>query len=181
MISVGLVSPMKNYFRVLQALKKVGDASAGVEGFQIEYNIYGFVKDERYWQQCMELISQMPAGIIVTYHGVVEPSIIEKALAENHVFILPSKSENFGHSIVEALSAGRPVITSDATPWNNVEAAKAGLNVSTTDSQELVKAIELFAGMNPEQLEEWSKGARAFARNAIDLDAVRRQYELMFA
>jgi glycosyltransferase involved in cell wall biosynthesis len=181
LISVGLVSPMKNYFIVLQALQAAGSSSSSADDLHIEYNIYGYIKDEMYWRQCRELIAQMPAGIVVNYHGAVEPSMIETALAANHVFILPSKSENFGHSIVEALSVGRPVITSDATPWNNFEITKAGLNVSTRDTQELVSAVELFAGMNQEQLEAWSNGARTYAEKAIDLDVVRKQYEFMFA
>ena len=122
----------------------------------------------------------MPANIQVNYHGDMAPEKIEDALAENHVFILPSKSENFGHAIYEALSAGRPVITSNTTPWNNLEAAKAGKNITLTDTQEMVKAIGFFAGMGQEQIEEWSRGARVYAEEAVDVEAIRRQYEEMF-
>ena len=122
----------------------------------------------------------MPANIQVNYHGDIAPGKIGDALAGNHVFILPGKRENFGHAIYEALSAGRPVITSNTTPWNNLEATKAGMNVSLTDKQEMIKAIGFFAGMGQEELEGCSKGAREYAEGAVDVEAIRRQYEEMF-
>ena len=81
----------------------------------IEYNIYGPVKDKPYWDECLACIKKLPANIKVNYHGDIPPAEIVHALATNHVFILPSKSENYGHAIYEALSAGRPVITSNTT------------------------------------------------------------------
>jgi len=101
-------------------------------------------------------------------------------LKEHHVFILPSKSENYGHAIIEALSAGRPVITSHATPWNNLETAKAGMNVSTDDIIDLVNAIDNFVGMGKEELEEWSVGAAGYAMKSVDVEKTRKEYEMMF-
>ena len=152
----------------------------GSREVSIEYNIYGPIKDKQYWEACEAQIKKLPPNIKVNYHGDIAPDKIEEALAANHVFILPSKSENFGHAIYEALSAGRPVITSNNTPWNKLEAAKAGINVSLNEPTELVHAIELFAAMKPEELEAWSNGARAYAESAVDVDAIRRQYEEMF-
>jgi glycosyltransferase involved in cell wall biosynthesis len=184
LISIALISPMKNILLNLQAINNIGlnMESLRQEDFSlIEYNIYGPVKDKRYWQECLELINKMPPGVKVNYHGDLQPDEIVNALLQNHVFILPSKSENFGHAIYEALTAGRPVITSNNTPWNNLETAKAGINVSVNDTMELVKAIEQFAGMNQEELKVWSDGARAYAGAAIDLDAIRQQYTRLFA
>ena len=198
LVSIALISPMKNILLVLEALAKscellaVSGEEESLNGkqskianlkskiFSIEYTIYGPVKDKKYWQECAALIKKMPANIKVNYHGDIAPEKIEDALAGNHVFILPSKSENFGHAIYEALSAGRPVITSNTTPWNNLEAAKAGKNITLTDTQEMVKAIGFFAGMGQEEIEEWSRGARVYAEGAVDVEAIRRQYEEMF-
>ena len=146
----------------------------------VEYNIYGPVKDERYWEECEALIKKLPATVKVRYHGDIPPAKIAAALAACHVFILPSKSENFGHSLYEALSAGRPVITSNNTPWVNLEAAKAGINVSLNDTNGLQEAIVFFAAMDLPVMQEWSKGARHYAEEAVDLDAARLQYLEMF-
>lgn len=185
LISVALIGAMKNILLILETLEKSCEKSA-VNGKPsvtciIEYNIYGPVKDKKYWDACVTLIKKLPANITVNYHGDIEPGKIVDALAANHVFILPSKSENYGHAIYEALSAGRPVITSNATPWNNLQNTKAGINVSVNDTTELVNAIKLFAGMNQEELEAWSNGAGIYAKAAVDLAATRRQYEEMFS
>jgi glycosyltransferase involved in cell wall biosynthesis len=172
LVSIALISPMKNILLVLEALES--------EVGSIEYNIYGPVKDKNYWEQCEALIKKMPANITVNYHGDISPDKIEGALAQNHVFILPSKSENFGHAIYEALTAGRPVITSNNTPWNNLKNFKAGINVSSDNFTELQKAIEHFAAMDNEQLKEWSDGARKYALQAVNLEKTRKQYEEMF-
>lgn len=205
LISIALISPMKNMLLVLEALgggrreegegrREEGEGSgesgggrreSGVRSREsgvglITYNIYGPIKDRQYWEACEAQIKKLPHHITVKYHGDLRPDKIVDALAANHVFILPSKSENYGHAIYEALSAGRPVITSNNTPWNKLEAAKAGMNVSLTDKTQLVNAIELFVGMKPEELETWSKGARVYAVGAVDVEEIRRQYEEMF-
>jgi glycosyltransferase involved in cell wall biosynthesis len=176
LVSVALISPMKNILLVLEAL---GNDQLVVD--KIDYNIYGPVKDKQYWEECLACIKKVPVNISVTYHGDISPDKIEEALAANHVFILPSKSENYGHSIVEALYAGRPVITSNNTPWNELESEKAGANISLTDKQELVDAIRGFAVMNQEELEAWSKGARAYVEKAVNMETIMQQYNELFA
>lgn len=193
LVSVALLSPMKNILLVLQALAGMNGAGEKNEilfpsfpddsnhgGIYIEYDIYGPVKDRRYWEECESLIKKLPPGIIVNYHGDIEPGKVAAALGAGHVFILPSKSENFGHSLYEALSAGRPVITSNNTPWIKLEAAKAGINVSPDDTASLQKAIALFAAMGQAELAAWSTAAGNYAGSAVDLNTIRSQYEEMF-
>ncbi|HQW83625.1 MAG TPA: glycosyltransferase, partial [Ferruginibacter sp.] len=176
LISIGLISPMKNYMPVLNALKTIGQKHPE---FFIDYAIYGSVKDENYWQQCKAIIDGLPENIKVTWHGAVAPASIENALSQNNVFILPSISENFGHSIIEALSAGRPVITSNGTPWNNLQQTKAGVNTKV-DEQSIAAAISLFATMQQDELTVWSKAAANYARQAIDINELKQQYKTMF-
>lgn len=179
LVSIALISPMKNILWVLEALESgVGSGEPIIDS--IEYNIFGPVKDKSYWDQCEALIKKLPVNIRVNYHGDISPDKIAEALTQNHVFILPSKSENFGHAIYEALTAGRPVITSNNTPWNNLKNFNAGINISTDNLTELQKAIEYFAAMDQQQLKEWSNGAREYALQAVDMNAAKKQYREMF-
>jgi len=100
-------------------------------------------------------------------------------LTKAHVYILPSKSENFGHAIFEALSAGRPVITSNNTPWKNLKESKAGINVALEDT-EIAKAIDFFAELDFDGMEHWSKAAFTYSEEAIDLEKLKSSYRQMF-
>lgn len=170
--SVALISPMKNHLLVVQALETCSE--------NILYNIWGPVKEESYWQQCVEFISKLPPNIKVQYHGEAHPSQVESILSRCHVFILPSKSENFCHAIYEALSCGRPVITSHNTPWNDLLKYHAGMNVGISDELEIKKAIQLFASMDQQELATWSAGAKKYIEEALSIEEVKIKYEEMF-
>jgi glycosyltransferase involved in cell wall biosynthesis len=172
LLSIALISPMKNHLLVLQALEHCTGT--------IEYHICGPVKDMEYWQECMLQIKKLPGNIKIHFHGEVQPNQVNEYLDKCHVFILPSKSENFGHAIYEALSAGKPVITSQHTPWQGLEKNLAGLNVDTEISA-ITNAIDLFTGMQEAEYSSWSTAAVAYAEKATDLELIKSQYKKMFA
>jgi glycosyltransferase involved in cell wall biosynthesis len=171
LLSIGIVGPMKNILLVLQSLS----ACPG----KIQYDIYGPVKDLPYWEKCLQEIKKLPGNINVQYHKEITPDQVPGKLYASHVFIMPSKSENFGHAIYEALHAGLPVITSRFTPWNELEANDAGVNVDTETSQ-LSGGINFFANLSNEEFTIWRKGASAYAENAVDEEKLREAYEEMF-
>ncbi len=61
------------------------------------------------------------------------------------IFIFPSFMESFGHPIIEAMSAGLPIIAAD-TPINHEICAEAALYFSPFDSNELAEKILLLNG-----------------------------------
>jgi glycosyltransferase involved in cell wall biosynthesis len=172
LVTVALISPMKNILLVLESLRQCRG--------KIVYYIYGPVKDEEYWDKCKETIKSLPENIKVMYEKEIEPANIKSALTKAHVYILPSKSENFGHAIFEALSAGRPVVTSHNTPWKNLKSSKAGLNVAL-EKGEISKAVDFFAALDFDEMEEWSQGAFKYAEEAIDMEKLKSSYRQMFA
>ena len=171
LISVALISPMKNHLRVLEALQRCKT--------QINYDIYGPVMDADYWQKCLEQIKNLPSNISVSYNGEVPPPKVESILGTAHVFILPSQSENFGHAIYEALISGKPVITSHTTPWNDLKEERAGCNVNV-NAEELAQAIEFFATLSQEEFTQWSTAANRYAKARIDFEVIREEYKSMF-
>ncbi len=172
MVSIALISPMKNIVAVLEALQSSRQ--------QIIYDIYGPVKDDQYWKQCLAKIKMLPANITVCYQGDVVPAKIEDTLKGYEVFILPSKSENFGHAIYEALSAGKPVITSHHTPFNDLYNHQAGQNVSTENTMEMTAVIDFFAAMGPAEFANWNTGSNSYTIKRMDMDLLQKQYNEMF-
>lgn len=172
LVTIALISPMKNVKLVLEALGKCSSS--------ITYDIYGPVKDAAYWQECQQLIATMPNNICVQYHGAVTPDKVLNTLADYHCMIQPSKSENFGHALYEALAAGKPVITSHYTPWNNLEEANAGFNVDINNIQTITDAIEKMASLNNEAYTDSSNAAAQYAAKSIDVASVKKDYDAMF-
>lgn len=172
LITIALITPMKNILKVIQALKEVRAS--------VDYHIYGGIRDEDYWDACKAAIKSLPANIRVAYRNALPPQEVPRVLGGQEVCILPSESENFGHAIYESLSAGRPVITSDATPFKKLKEERAGLNVSPDFKEGITEAIEFFANMDAATYHSWSRGALTYAEAWYDHETLKREYEMMF-
>jgi glycosyltransferase involved in cell wall biosynthesis len=171
--TLALISPMKNHLQILKSLK---DTTSN-----IIWHIYGPVKDQQYWNECLHLINSLPENIKVVYHGAVEPARVHELFEQIHLYIQPSKSENFGHAILEALSAGKPVITTNTTPFTNLNEYKAGYTVAINQLEsELINAIDHFSKMGSDEFSTYQKGAVHFANNFVNVKKLKAQYRTMF-
>jgi len=66
-------------------------------------------------------IALIPLGFV----GPVYGSKKAQAYASAELFVLPSRSENFGLTVLEALGNGVPVVASRETPWSALVIAAA--------------------------------------------------------
>ena len=171
LISVALVSPIKNHLLVLEALTMVKSS--------ITWHIYGPIKDKEYWVNCNRKISFLPPNIKVKYMGVINPNQVYETLESYHMFILPSQSENFGHALFEAMMAGKPIITSNNTPWNLLDENNAGYNVKLT-AFEISIAIESAALLNQFDYNKKVDSVAKYAKNALNINEIKNQYLSLF-
>jgi glycosyltransferase involved in cell wall biosynthesis len=171
--TVALISPMKNHLAVLQALQH---CTANVH-----WAIFGPIKDETYWKTCTQVIEKLPPNIHVTYKGELPPPQLKEAMQQFQVFIMPSKSENFGHAIMEALSAGKPVITTTTTPFADLEKANCGFAIDPDQLVEgLQKSITAYALMNAEQFAMASTATHDYLSIKSDVVTLRAAYHSLF-
>lgn len=101
-----------------------------IENKNIEFSIFGPIQDQNYWNTCLKKLEHL--NLLWTYKGDVQSEDVQNVLSTQDVLILPTKSENYGHVIFEALSVGCIPIISDKTPWNIIKTKCAGYVVSRT-------------------------------------------------
>lgn len=82
--------------------------------------------DESYIRQLKELISSKCLQECVQIIPPVFGEAKHKLYCESSLFVLPTYSENFGMVIAEAMSCGVPVITTNGTPWQELNEKQLG-------------------------------------------------------
>ena len=133
-----------------------------VEG-RIKVDLFGPKEDAEY--AIVEgVIDDLPEHITVEWHGPVPPGDIQGAVCRSHFSVLPTRGENFGHSIYEALRIGRPVVISDRTPWHGLDEAGAGWVVPLQSSDAWVRAIQRCVDVDGSQYQTLVAGAHRYAQ-----------------
>ena len=96
----------------------------------------------------------------VTFSGPIYGSDKWSSLAASDLFILPSHSENFGNVVIEALSQGVPVLTTQVTPWRELVHQGVGWWVPLVD---LVAALTRALALPRPELEAMGARGRHWA------------------
>lgn len=172
LVYIARIHPMKNLLQVLEILQKI-------EG-NIEFNIYGPIEDRIYWEKCQNIISQMRNNVKVNYYGPINNEKVNDVYQQNHVAILLTLGENFGHSIAEALIGGCPVIISDRTPWKKLENFNVGYDLDLNNEDGLIDAINYYTEMNHKDYEKRSMSAFEYARRNSNTKENINAYYKMF-
>jgi len=147
---------------------------------KISYDIFGNQEDEHYWNECMEIIHQLPSNIKVSYKKELSFIEVQEVISEYHALFLPTLNENFGHSIVESLLSGCPVICSDQTPWNDMPQHQAGFALSLQDEVGFRNAICSLANEDQNEFNDRSKRAINYISSKLDLVRNTGLYKNMF-
>lgn len=129
------VHPRKN---VLELITAARDVLANNSDWKLV--IAGPCEDDAYLRRCKAAAGPfLDAGRIV-FVGMLRGEAKAEMLAVADLFILPTKFENFGISIGEALAVGLPVITTTTTPWQQIADTEAGWIIPPNDIQALTGA-----------------------------------------
>jgi len=166
------ISPMKNLDYALKALSQVAAP--------VSFSIYGPPEDAAYRAECERLAAQLPSHIAVEWRGAVDPADVSRVVAGYDLFFLPTRGENFGHVIAEALGAGTPVLISDATPWRGLAESGVGQDLPLAEPSAFTAAIARAAATTAQEAAGQRARAFAYARQrqqgGADIEANRRLF-----
>jgi len=138
--------------------------------------IYGPVSDSVYLNKVKKLIKyQNLESKIIIYEPVYEIKKKKAILQNADCFILPSKSENFGLSIGEALSYGLPTLTTTATPWSLIKKYNAGI-IFDFSQENLTLSLKNFLNSTDNELQEMSNNAKKLISENYDFSIIIKRY-----
>lgn len=150
------ISPKKNLDVALRML-------ANLKG-RIEFHIYGPREDSDYWNACARLIQDMPPNVRVADHDAIRPEEVQAALRQHHLFFFPTRGENFGFVVLDALLAGCPVLLSDQTPWRQLPEKGAGWDLPLEPRAAMQQVLERCVEMDDEAFQRLSRSARQYGQ-----------------
>jgi len=156
-IFLSRISPKKNLDFALGVLAQVRCS--------IIFRIYGPPEDFEYLNKCKSLADRLGSHISVEWHQAVPPERVADLIAEHDLFFFPTRGENFGHVIAEALGAGTPILISDTTPWRNLAAEGVGNDFSLEVPEAFAARIEELAVQRPSEVLELRARVSRYARD----------------
>jgi glycosyltransferase involved in cell wall biosynthesis len=116
---LGRIHPIKGLDMLLPAWRAVQDRYPDWELHIVGAGNDGYVDSLR--RICSETKVER-----IEFRGALHGSEKWRAYREAALFVLPSRSENFGMSVAEALASGVPAIVSTAAPWPGLVDKRAG-------------------------------------------------------
>jgi glycosyltransferase involved in cell wall biosynthesis len=156
-VSFSRISPKKNLLYALKLLKDLN---------QVSLDIYGSMEDENYWKVCTGYIKSH--NLNTQYTGEILPVNVNTVLADYHFLLFPTQHENYGHVIVEALTAGCGLIISDNTPWKNLEEKKIGWNINLSNKETFLNTLKYCTRMKQEEYNTIRNNCYKFVENEIN-------------
>ncbi|HRD67250.1 MAG TPA: glycosyltransferase family 4 protein [Candidatus Competibacter sp.] len=167
------ISPMKNLEFALRVLAIVKTP--------VLFNIYGPIRDAGYWAQCQSLIQQTPPHVQIHYLGSLTPDQVPGTIATHDLFFLPTRGENYGHVIAEALTTGTPVLIADTTPWRDLEKAGVGWDLPLQDATRFAACIDHCAAFPAADYSAWRERIRTYATARLTDTAVIEANQRLFS
>ncbi len=171
-IFLSRISEKKNLLYAIEILKEVTS--------NIIFDIYGPIEEIGYWEKCQKKLNELPYNIKWSYKGMADSKKIIEVFSQYDVFFFPTRGENFGHVIFEALAGGCIPIISDQTPWNDLEEKKCGRVIPLSNPEEFRKTIDEIAKIPREELRFLQYKANDYAKEKYTMSVKYTGYRKIF-
>jgi glycosyltransferase involved in cell wall biosynthesis len=164
------ISPEKGLLKALESMMRLdGD---------LTFTIIGNCYDREYWSMCTTIIKELPSNIHVDYCGEQSFSKVLDFLIKSHASILLTDGENYGHSIVESLSCGRPILVTKNTPWKDLKESSAGWDIL---EEQAASHIQYLIDMDQAEYDSFLYGSKKYFDVRVSrTDFLRLEYTKLF-
>lgn len=171
LVSLARIAAEKNTLFAIERLQQVRG--------RVRFDLYGTIYDRSYHEQCLQAMAHLPPEVVLQWHGQLPNEQAPAAIAAAHFLYMPSVGENFGHTMLEALTAGRPMIISDRTPWKGLATAHAGWDLPLEDPGRFTTVLQAAVDMDQQAYDRLVQGAYAMgSRYLNDPAPVERSYRM---
>jgi glycosyltransferase involved in cell wall biosynthesis len=161
---IGRFAPIKNIENLIHAWDRVSKNRDNLELVLIGDG------DFTYTQSLKKLAKEL--GIKnIKFTGFLSGLEKEEAINNLSYLVLPSKSENFGMVVPEALLKGIPVIASKGTPWEELNTRHAGWWIEH-GVEPLVEAIEQAQQLSEEERQLMGQNGRKLVEENYSIESV---------
>ena len=174
LVFLSRISPKKNLEYCTQILNKITDK-------EIVFDVYGTAENVEYWGKCRKLLESLPKNIHYRYCGEVNSEKVIDVFLDYDAFFFPTKGENFGHVIYEALAAGCVPIISNRTPWLDLEENGCGYVLPLENPDAFIDTIKELAEIKEvNRFVEMKINAVEYANGKYLHSIYKSRYELLF-
>ncbi|MBL7982771.1 MAG: glycosyltransferase family 4 protein [Flavobacteriales bacterium] len=175
LVNVVRIATEKNIHLIIESLH-------GLRG-EVTFDLFGPVHHVDYWAMCQLAIAQLPPNVHFAYYGPLPSEAVPATLAGNyHALFMPNEGDNFGHTMLEAMCTGLPLLISDRTPWRHLEQQHVGWDLPLNELSAFTRTIQRLIDMDQTEFDQWSEGAFQYGRRqAEDPNAVALNLHLFRA
>lgn len=154
-VFISRISKMKNLLGAIDILSRIKD-------FPIQFDIYGNIEDENYWNKCQHHLKMLKNNIIWEYRGECDSNIVVNTFSDYDIFLLPTFGENFGHVISESLIAGCIPVISNNTPWLDLNKYQCGNVISLKNIEDFVQCLNKYVLMDENEFKIYVNNAQNY-------------------
>lgn len=164
---LGRLDPIKNIEVLIQAWAQTVKSKS-------DWELVVIGDGEINYKKKLETLAESLEVKNIRFVGFLIGDEKEKIFQSLRYLVLPSKSENFGMVVIEALSRNIPVIASKGTPWEELNTCKAGwwIDIGVTP---LVEALEKAISLSDHERNIMGRNGRKLIKDKYSIESVASQ------
>jgi glycosyltransferase involved in cell wall biosynthesis len=135
--------------------------------------------DVEYHEDLLKHCRDLTSNGYLNFAGMVSDDEKYACFQNSFIYVLPSFSENFGITVLEAVANRLVCVVTEAVPWEDLESSGAGYRVAVRDSGAISAAVQAYSALSPSDQDEMRDRAFSLAEQ-YDRDSLAPIYFTAF-